>query len=98
MQHFTLRHPAVLAKLGLVDENSQNAAPSKEIGTSKTPPSLGLQENSPTAAVKETVSPENNPLDSPEKWQKIPIEDMSPNELTTVSVSKHEQLSCVTCQ
>ncbi|KAJ1443538.1 Tetratricopeptide-like helical domain superfamily [Sesbania bispinosa] len=66
IQHVTLRHPAVLAKLGLLDKNSQEAA-SEEIGRSKTTPSL-------------------SPLDSPEKWQKIPIEDMSPKELTALSI------------
>ncbi|XP_061357390.1 ALBINO3-like protein 2, chloroplastic [Gastrolobium bilobum] len=85
VQHVALRHPAVLAKLGLQDKNSQTAA-SEEIGVAKTSPSLGLQDSSPTAATKETVSPEKNPLDSPEKWHKIPIEDMSPKELTALSI------------
>lgn len=84
MQHIALRHPAVLAKLGLLDKNSQKVA-SKEIGASKTAPSPGLQDNSPTTAIKESASTEKNPLDSPEKWHRIPIEKMSPKELTTVS-------------
>lgn len=83
MQQITLRHPAVLAKLGLLD-NSQKGA-SEQIAASKTAPSPGLQDNIPTAATKETVSPEKNPLDSPEKWHRIPIEEMSPKELITVS-------------
>lgn len=82
MQHFALRHPPILAKLGLLDKNSQKAA-SEEIGASN--PSLGLLDNSTTAATKGMVSPENNPLDSPEKWHKLPIENMSSIELTTVS-------------
>lgn len=84
MQHFALRHPAVLAKLGLLDKNSQKAAP-EEIGASKTTPSLGLQDNSPTAATMESVSHEKSLPDSPEKWHKIPIEYLSPKELTAVS-------------
>ena len=86
MQHFALRHPAVLAKLGLQDQKSLKEA-SEEIGDSKLArlDSQGLKENSATAATKETVSPENNPLDSPEKWHKIPIEEMSPKDLTAVS-------------
>ncbi|TKY65370.1 ALBINO3 protein 3 [Spatholobus suberectus] len=85
IQHIALRHPAVLAKLGLEDKNSQKVA-SEEIDTSKTAPSPGLQDNSPTAAIKETVSPEESPPDSPEKWHRIPIEEMSPKELTALSV------------
>jgi hypothetical protein len=84
LQHFALRNPATLAKLGLLDKNHQRAA-SEEIGASKTPHLLGIQDNSTTAATKETVSPEKNPLDSPEKWHKIPTENMSSVELTTVS-------------
>ncbi|KAH1199833.1 ALBINO3-like protein 2, chloroplastic [Glycine max] len=82
IQQITLRHPAVLAKLGLLD-NSQKGA-SEQIAASKTAPSPGLQDNIPTAATKETVSPEKNPLDSPEKWHRIPIEEMSPKELLAV--------------
>lgn len=86
MQHFALRHPAVLAKLGLLDQNSQKAS-SEEIGASRTTPldTQGLQGNSLTAATKQTDSPEKSPLDSPEKWHKLPIEDMSPEQLTAVS-------------
>ncbi|KAG4922500.1 hypothetical protein GYH30_050953 [Glycine max] len=84
IQQITLRHPAVLAKLGLLD-NSQKGA-SEQIAASKTAPSPGLQDNIPTAATKETVSPEKNPLDSPEKWHRIPIEEMSPKELVTLAV------------
>jgi hypothetical protein len=84
LQHFALRNPATLAKLGLLDKNHQRAA-SEEIGASKTPHLLGIQGNSTAAATKETVSPEKNPLDSPEKWHKIPTENMSSVELTTVS-------------
>lgn len=85
VQHFALRNPAALAKLGLLDKNRQIAA-SKETDASKTPPLLGVQDNSTTAATKETISPEKNPLDSPEKWHKIPIENMSSVELTTLAV------------
>ncbi|KAG4992635.1 hypothetical protein JHK87_026092 [Glycine soja] len=84
IQQITLRHPAVLAKLGLLDNSPKGA--SEEIGASKTAPSPGLQDNIPTAAIKETVSPEKNPLDSPEKWHRIPIEEMSPKELITLAV------------
>ncbi|KAK7295166.1 hypothetical protein RJT34_18071 [Clitoria ternatea] len=79
IQHVCLRHPAVLAKLGLKDKNSQNAA-FEENGASKTTPSPGLQNNSPTAATKKIVSPD------PEKWRRIPVEDMSPKELTALSI------------
>ncbi|XP_012569178.1 ALBINO3-like protein 2, chloroplastic [Cicer arietinum] len=84
-QHFALRNPTILAKLGLLDKNHQKAA-SDEIGASKTSSLLGVQGNSTTAAIKETVSPEKNPLDSPEKWHKIPVENMSSVELTTLAV------------
>ncbi|CAI8613233.1 unnamed protein product [Vicia faba] len=82
VQHFALRNPTILAKLGLLDKNRRKAA-SGEIGASETP---HLLDNSTVAATKENVSPEKNPLDSPEKWQKIPIENMSPVELTTLAV------------
>ncbi|KAK2415607.1 mitochondrial inner membrane protein OXA1 [Trifolium repens] len=85
VQHFALRNPATLAKLGLLDKNHQRPA-SEEIGASKTPHLLRIQDNSTTAATKETVSPEKNPLDSPEKWHKIPTENMSSVELTTLAV------------
>ncbi|KAK7394686.1 hypothetical protein VNO78_15221 [Psophocarpus tetragonolobus] len=85
IQHLTLRHPAVLAKLGLVDKTSHKVA-SEEISASKTSPSPGLQDNILRAAVQETVSPEKCPLDSPEKWHRIPIEEMSPKELTALAV------------
>lgn len=96
MQHFALRNPTILAKLGLLDKNHQKAA-SDEIGASKTSSLLGVQGNSTTAAIKETVSPEKNPLDSPEKWHKIPVENMSSVELTTVSEKEHEHAPCVIC-
>ncbi|XP_020234761.1 ALBINO3-like protein 2, chloroplastic [Cajanus cajan] len=85
IQHIALRHPAVLAKLGLQDKNSPKVA-SKEIDASKTAPLPGLQDNSSTTTIKETVSPKKNPLDSPEKWHRIPTEEMSPKELTALSV------------
>ncbi|KAK7340341.1 hypothetical protein VNO77_21043 [Canavalia gladiata] len=85
IQHTALRHPVVLAKLGLGDENRQTAA-SKDIGASKTTPSLEFPDNSPTATTRNTVSLEKNPVDSPENWHRIPIEDMSPKELTTLSI------------
>lgn len=81
MQHFALRNPTILGELGLIDKNRQKAG-SEQIGASETP---RLQDNSTIAATKENVSPEKNPLNSPEKWHKIPIENMSPVELTTVS-------------
>ncbi|CAJ1822180.1 unnamed protein product [Sphenostylis stenocarpa] len=85
IQHITLTHPSVLAMLGLQDKNSQKVA-SEKISASKTAPSIGLQDNIPTAAIKGTVSPEKSPLSSPEKWHRIPIEEMSPKELTTLAV------------
>ncbi|KAL2330204.1 hypothetical protein Fmac_017785 [Flemingia macrophylla] len=85
IQHIALRHPSVLAKLGLQDKNNQKVA-SKEIDVSKTAPSPGLQDNSSTATIKETVSPKKVPLDSPENWHRIPIEEMSPKELIALSV------------
>ncbi|KAF1884125.1 hypothetical protein Lal_00046412 [Lupinus albus] len=86
-QHFALRHPAVLAKLGLLDKNSQKAA-SEEIGASKTNPldTLALQDNSLTEATKQTVSLEKSTPDSPERWHKLPIEDMSPDKLTALAI------------
>ncbi|KAK7243288.1 hypothetical protein RIF29_38081 [Crotalaria pallida] len=86
-QHFALRHPAVLAKLGLLDKNSQKAA-SEAIRASRTNPldTLALQDNSPTAATSQTVSPDKSKMDSPEKWHKLPVEDMSPEQLTALAI------------
>jgi len=84
LQQIALRHPAVLAMLGLQDKNSQKVATEK-IGASKTAPSPRLQDNIPTEAIKEALSPEKGPLSSPEKWHRVPIEEMSPKELTAVS-------------
>ncbi|XP_027351859.1 ALBINO3-like protein 2, chloroplastic isoform X2 [Abrus precatorius] len=85
IQHIALRHPAVLARLGLQDKNGRKAA-SEDIGASKTTPSLGLPDKSPMADTKETVSPEKSPLDSLENMHRIPIENMSPKELTALSI------------
>ncbi|KAL9297030.1 hypothetical protein ACSQ67_022926 [Phaseolus vulgaris] len=86
IQQIALRHPAVLTMLGLRDKNSQKVTTEK-IGASKTAPSPRLQDNIPTEAIKEAVSPEKGPLSSTEKWRRIPIEEMSPKELTALAVS-----------
>ncbi|XP_022635656.1 ALBINO3-like protein 2, chloroplastic isoform X2 [Vigna radiata var. radiata] len=81
IQQITLRHPAVVAMLGLQDKNSQKVAIEK-IGASKTAPSPGIQDNIPI----EAFSAEKSSLNSPEKWHRIPIEEMSPKELTALAV------------
>ncbi|QCE12499.1 preprotein translocase subunit YidC [Vigna unguiculata] len=81
VQQITLRNPAVLATLGLREKNSQKVAIEK-IGASKTAPSPGIQDNIPT----EAFSAEKSPLNSPEKWHRIPIDEMSPKELTALAV------------
>ncbi|MED6158503.1 hypothetical protein PIB30_033321 [Stylosanthes scabra] len=69
VQHYALRHPVVLEKLGLQDNKSKKAA-TDEIGDSN----------------KGILSPGNNPIDSPEKWHKFPIEEMPPDALVTLAV------------
>ncbi|BAT83547.1 hypothetical protein VIGAN_04070900 [Vigna angularis var. angularis] len=81
IQQITLRHPAVLAMLRLQDKNSQKVAIEK-IGASKTAPSPGIQDNIPI----EAFSAEKSSLNSPEKWHRIPIEEMSPKELIALAV------------
>ncbi|MED6111119.1 hypothetical protein PIB30_049561 [Stylosanthes scabra] len=69
VQHYALRHPVVLEKLGLQDDKSQKEA-TEEIGNKETL----------------TLSPGNNPIDSPEKWLKFRIEEMPPDALVTLAV------------
>ncbi|KAL1360534.1 hypothetical protein HN51_005927 [Arachis hypogaea] len=71
IQHYALRHPVVLAKLGLQDNKSQKAA---------------IEEGGDSKATKEFLSPGNNPIDSPEKWHKFPIEEMSPEALVALAI------------
>ncbi|KAI4350151.1 hypothetical protein L6164_010660 [Bauhinia variegata] len=85
-QQLSLKHPAVLEKLGLLVKNSQKA-PYEETDAPKTMGSRGLQDNNiPVAASEEMGAPKMFPVDSPEKWFKIPIENLSPNELISLAV------------
>lgn len=80
LQQLTLRHPAVLAKLGLQVNNGTEG--SKMIPSD----SLGSQyKSSPKIASEETSASQTASLDSPEKWFRIPAENLSPKELTDVS-------------
>ncbi|KAJ7978240.1 ALBINO3-like protein 2, chloroplastic [Quillaja saponaria] len=43
-------------------------------------------QNSPTTASEDIVTPKTMSLDSPNKWGKIPVQDLSPKELVSLSV------------
>ncbi|KAK4284949.1 hypothetical protein QN277_001712 [Acacia crassicarpa] len=86
-QQLILRHPVILAKLGLQDTSSQKMV-SKNSGTPKIVAldSQGLQgKNSSLTVSEENSVPQTTP-DSPEKWLRIPAENLSPKELTAFSV------------
>ncbi|KAF7817747.1 ALBINO3-like protein 2, chloroplastic [Senna tora] len=86
-QQLTLRHPTVLAKLGLQHNNSKKED-SEKSGAPKMIPldSTVLQDKSiPITASEETSASKTASSDSPEKWFKIPAENLSPRELTAIS-------------
>lgn len=86
MQQLTLRHPVILAKLGLQDKSGQKTD-SEKSGAPKfiVLGSQGLPDkNSSLTVSNETGVPQTTP-DSPENWVHIPAENLSPIELFAVS-------------
>ncbi|XP_028800217.1 ALBINO3-like protein 2, chloroplastic isoform X2 [Neltuma alba] len=84
VQQFILRHPFILAKLRLQDKSSQKMVSEKssapEIAVLG---SQGLQDKNSSLTVSEETK---TTLDSPEKWFRIPAENLAPKELTAFSV------------
>ncbi|XP_054815114.1 ALBINO3-like protein 2, chloroplastic isoform X2 [Prosopis cineraria] len=89
-QQLTLRHPVILAKLGLQEDISQK----QDSENSGAPEIVVLDsqelqdKNSSIKASEETNVPKTT-SDSPEKWFRIPAENLSPKELTAFSVQIH---------